>query len=78
MDYTLSVVNRAQVVFMESIGSSPAASKGARADWRVPLARALLWSVVAKLAGLLLLWWLFFSGHLPPDAASVSRHLHLG
>jgi hypothetical protein len=62
---------------MEPIGSSPAGPQAARADWRTRLARALLWSLLAKLAGLLLLWWLFFSGHLPPDAASVSRHLHL-
>jgi hypothetical protein len=62
---------------MEPIASSPAAPQAARANWRTPLARALLWSLLAKLAGLLLLWWLFFAGHLPADAASVSRHLHL-
>jgi hypothetical protein len=78
MRYTLCVVIRARVVFMEPIGSSPAAPQVVRADWRTPLARALLWSLVAKLAGLLLLWWLFFSDHLPPDAVSMSRHLHLG
>jgi hypothetical protein len=39
------------------------------------MARQLTWSLVAKLAALILLWWLFFSGRFPVTPESISEHL---
>lgn len=42
--------------------------------------RQITWSLLAKLAALALLWWLFFSGsHQAAETAdAVSRHFGLG
>ncbi len=32
-------------------------------DWRRDLKAKIAWALVAKLLGLMLLWWLFFRGH---------------
>jgi hypothetical protein len=51
---------------------------GARQElWSRGLLRALLWSTLAKLVALLILWWLCFAGHASPTPASMGSHLNL-
>jgi hypothetical protein len=57
---------------------SPAADAG-RADWRRRMRWQLAGSLLAKLAALLLLWWLFFSDSHdgPMNPETVRAHLGL-